>query len=561
MEMAGSAESARCAACGAELIEEAAGWCPRCGEALVPADAGWDVALSALEHGARHSDQTTGFAGADASSPVGGHSHAGASRLRGWRTRPAWLKSRRTVLALVAASAVVLAGAATGGSFAIRAAIADARALFPVTLTDQSGVSKLGYIDKSGTMVIEPGLFSDSPGSSSDFPGSVFSEGLAPVTVNGKTGFIDTKGRVVIQPRFSSASNFHDGRALVWLDDQDNPGAGCAYIDKTGAYVVPPGQYSDGHDFSEGLAAVKVTQGDQVGFGYIDPSGVLVIQPQFKEVGDFSEGLAPVQILDHYRAVWGYIDKTGKWAIEPQFDYANGFSEGFAAVMTYKSSINFGDWGYIDKAGLWLVQPIFAAAGKFSEGLACVSEAEARDTGSALTGYIDRSGAWAIVPSYAQAGDFSQGVAPAMPAAGSYVWGYVDHKGNWVIQPKFAIAGEFMPQGLALVELSQTPTAAPSAPEVTNRLDNFAPNLAPESQPISAYIDKAGRIVWQSRPSGGDSSAMTSPTTTTHPGAATSSTPPSSDAPPEVIYGTSPSGGTPPSIKIDENPTVITVGS
>ena len=185
-------------------------------------------------------------------------------------------------------------------------------------------------------------------------------------------------------------------------------------------------------------------------------------------------------------------------------------------------------------------------------------------------GYIDRSGAWAITPRFAAAGSFSEGLAPVMmPPGGSSpgFWGYVNHKGEMVIGPRFAGADSFTPGGLAWVLLLETTMPEPFTRDTSLAalLSSQAPAPAGIQSPgTPAYIDKAGRIVWQSRPSGGAGTgqpATTSPTPTTNPGAATSSTPPSSDAPPEVIYGTSPSGGTPPSIKIDENPTVITVGS
>ena len=115
-------------------------------------------------------------------------------------------------------------------------------------------------------MVVEPGAFSDSAG-------SIFSESLAQVTVTGKTGFVDTKGRLVVQPRFVAAGDFHEGRALVLLEIPHDPEMGCAYIDKNGAYVVPPGLYWEGHDFSEGLAAVTVRENGETRRGYIDRSG------------------------------------------------------------------------------------------------------------------------------------------------------------------------------------------------------------------------------------------------------------------------------------------------
>lgn len=93
-----------------------------------------------------------------------------------------------------------------------------------------------------------------------------FSECRAAVKTGGKWGFINTSGKMVIQPQFG------DGFS----------------------------------DFSEGLASVKINQKE----GYIDKTGKLVIEPQFYRSTRFSEGLAAIQIEEG--AKWGFIDRNGK---------------------------------------------------------------------------------------------------------------------------------------------------------------------------------------------------------------------------------------------------------
>jgi hypothetical protein len=48
---------------------------------------------------------------------------------------------------------------------------------------------------------------------------------------------------------------------------------------------------------------------------------------------------------------WGFIDKTGVFLIEPKYDYAGKFSEGLAGVEIR------GKWGYIDKTGKYVWKP------------------------------------------------------------------------------------------------------------------------------------------------------------------------------------------------------------
>src|SRR5262249_2748025 len=75
------------------------------------------------------------------------------------------------------------------------------------------------------------------------------------------------------------------------------------YIDNTGKVVIEP-KFTYGGDFEEGMATI--TEGEKV--GYIDKTGNVVVKPQYEEAGAFSEGLAYVYTNKKY----GFIDKTGK---------------------------------------------------------------------------------------------------------------------------------------------------------------------------------------------------------------------------------------------------------
>ena len=62
---------------------------------------------------------------------------------------------------------------------------------------------------------------------------------------------MDKTGSVVIQPRYDDAFPFSDGLAPVEL------AAKWGYVDKTGKVVIRI-RYDIGHMFSEGLASVKL---------------------------------------------------------------------------------------------------------------------------------------------------------------------------------------------------------------------------------------------------------------------------------------------------------------
>ena len=73
-------------------------------------------------------------------------------------------------------------------------------ALFPVVKD-----GKCGYIDRTGKVIIEPQFHSAFP----------FSEGLAALEIDGKFGFIDTAGKIAIKPQYDCAFDFREGLAAV----------------------------------------------------------------------------------------------------------------------------------------------------------------------------------------------------------------------------------------------------------------------------------------------------------------------------------------------------------
>ena len=82
----------------------------------------------------------------------------------------------------------------------------------------------VGFVDKEGRVVIDP-VFEQA---------GRFSEGLAPVKLNGKWGYIDRKGKVVIPMKFDFAFPFANGAARVRVGDKRG------YIDKRGEYFWKP---------------------------------------------------------------------------------------------------------------------------------------------------------------------------------------------------------------------------------------------------------------------------------------------------------------------------------
>jgi murein DD-endopeptidase MepM/ murein hydrolase activator NlpD len=245
---------------------------------------------------------------------------------------------------------------------------------------------KSGYIDKTGKMIIPP-QFDDA---------SEFHEGLAAIVVGqmdkARVGYVDKTGKLVVPAQFNYGGNFSEGLAGVYVGGTavvgnhnmiDYPGAKVGYIDKTGKLVIAPQfDYSVG-DFSEGLAAVQVRNK----WGYIDKNGSIVIKPQFDLAHEFSEGLAAVKISTFRCA---YINNAGKLVINLNYKCSMGniFSDGLAAVNISSKNGKW-KWGYIDTTGKMVILAQLDSTDKFSAGLAWVRTGP---LGHEKVGYIDKYG-------------------------------------------------------------------------------------------------------------------------------------------------------------------------
>lgn len=149
--------------------------------------------------------------------------------------------------------------------------------------------------------------------------------------VNDKFGYKDYNGKVILEPVYTTAYEFHDGLAAVGVLGADG-NEKFGYIDITGSFVIQP-VYIKAGTFRAGLAPVMNDAGTL--WGYIDTSGKLVIPYTYSDCTTFREGLAAVQV----DGKWGYINTTGNYVIQPDYDSAQEFFDGVAVVS--KGNINY----------------------------------------------------------------------------------------------------------------------------------------------------------------------------------------------------------------------------
>ena len=238
-----------------------------------------------------------------------------------------------------------------------------------------------------------------------------FHDGLLAIKRSDRWGFMDTKGELVIQLKYTKASNFENGHAVVYKGEK--------------YYVINKAGEETGIDmenvikvqaFSDGLAPYYSKDKK---WGFIGIDGKVAIPAQYKAVGYFNNGIAWARSK---KGKYGFIDKKGAWVLEPIYDTAKDFDKasGMARVKLK------GKWGYVNKKGDFLKVDT-EKWGDFKDGLA-----KGRKNG--LIGFYDNTGNWVVEPTLQGARDFKNGYCAAKK---DDLWGLINKEGEWVIEPQY----------------------------------------------------------------------------------------------------------------------------
>ncbi len=235
-----------------------------------------------------------------------------------------------------------------------------------------------GYIDVKGREVIPARFLRCGP----------FKEGKAWFYENGKCGYINRRGEVVIPARFERAHDFENGLARVMQEKR------YGLIDSTGRYLLKP-RYIQIYPFDFRYGVAKVAYGnDRLRYGLINRRGELITPSGgYRDIGPFCEGLAAVKLKDQY----GFVAPSGKLVIPARFSKVSNFSEGRAVVQLH------GRCGYIDGKGELVIDAVFSRCLDFHEGRAVVY------MGNRRAGLIDREGELLIAPGINRLYHFSGG--------------------------------------------------------------------------------------------------------------------------------------------------------
>jgi len=296
------------------------------------------------------------------------------------------------------------------------------------------------------------------------------------VLQNGKVGYIDRSGKIVIAPRYksfylrSAEQDFFNGTLIV----------GATWISAKGQ-ERRVAETTWNTPLVEGVAIESVAEMDWLTFPkkrLLDAKGNVLAIVKATWIDAFSEGLAAygeprwLDLLPGFAPrvpFRGYLDRRGNVAIPATFAYAGPFREGLAAVaVNGKCSVGWGlpapsapavasgcgglmldtavtippcAHGYIDKSGNYKIAPRFEMAQDFSEHRAGVQK-------GGKWGFIDPVGTEIIRPKYEAVLPFSEGLAGVWNGK---VWGFIDLLGAEIIAPQFDRVKAFS-SGLAAVE-------------------------------------------------------------------------------------------------------------
>ncbi len=123
-------------------------------------------------------------------------------------------------------------------------------------------------IDVSGRPLLRPFIIDNGP--------DPFSEDKARFVQNGRIGFFDRRGRIIVSAEYDFALPFSEGMAAVCRGCREEPdgeyrtirGGSWGFIDRKGRVIIPL-QYEEAESFLDGKASVRTGKGRLI----VDKSG------------------------------------------------------------------------------------------------------------------------------------------------------------------------------------------------------------------------------------------------------------------------------------------------
>jgi len=290
-------------------------------------------------------------------------------------------------------------------------------------------------------------------------------------------GYIDTSGKVVVNPQFSNAEKIVNQIGIV--EKGDKMGA-----IKTDGSTLLQCEY-DAVDFLENTdyQILKVYKSASK-VGLIDTLSEVAVDLKYDEIGDMSEGRLAVA----KNGLWGFADLNGKEIVRCRYRKAGKFQEGYAAVQLGNK------WGFIDQEGKIVIEFKYRRVGNFKDGLAWVSTASG-------VGYINNEDEKVIRTKFEKAFDFEDNVARVV-VDGKF--GLINKQGDYFLRPKYNHIYPFNEHGIAIVQLGKEKirygllnrTGDLETKKSFQRIESFSEGLAKvELKNKFGFINPQGKII------------------------------------------------------------------
>lgn len=238
-----------------------------------------------------------------------------------------------------------------------------------------------------------------------------------PFQKDGKFGFMDEEGAMMVEPKYEVVEPYQEGLALVVKEGK------VGFINKSAELSIPF-EYDDGESFNKGLAIVA--RGEK--YGMIDRTNKAVVPLKYDLVGNFYSDLALVANDTAY----GYVNRNGQETVPMKLEYATDFQNGYAVVD------QDGKKGIINTLGMVVVPSRYNWLENYNQYLVCRAKQDS------LYGLLDNKGAEILPFEYDRIGEFNDSLA--MVVKGDK-YGYVNAKGEIQIPLKYDFKTEALVWG------------------------------------------------------------------------------------------------------------------
>ncbi len=187
-----------------------------------------------------------------------------------------------------------------------------------------------------------------------------FSGGRAVVEKDGKFGYIDTTGKIVIPLKYTLAEDFNSGEAYVQIGEKTS------FIDPDGKVLESEIDYIDVNPDSE-FYVISAESDDTSGFyskvGVAKRStNQIVLEPTYSSITHAGSGIFEIRDTDYKYGI--YNANTGQ-IIEPQYEYMTIYPEENRVLV---ETADFKK-GILDISGKVILEPVYSYIGLNYDGL------------------------------------------------------------------------------------------------------------------------------------------------------------------------------------------------